>query len=382
MKQLVFGLLAVFFLLMGELSSTNATTPDSLQLIGFGGEGSLPSYIPLMKGSSTSSSTERIFGGDLDMGCPIDSLDALIISGSGFHNRLCLEALKAADPEAKVAFFPWDLYPAAAIAESLGIILVVPVSTSEAFGYGYVSQHKGTDFLLFVTMGQWNASDTERGYFPIPKGLGKYSICSTVADSLGNIIGSYGPTVEFPENWSTANLRSFVMSYLAGKFSFVRRRAQDIWNIKLTWQEVRQVCRMLAGPGAVDSLGRQESLCGVIDITPSKVDSALAEFQRQQMFAGVDCPKEVLPEQVTLHGNYPNPFNPFTTIAYTLARSGHIRVTIYNSLGQEIATLVDEDQTLGLHQVLWNAFNLPSGVYYYHLRGDGFYIVKPMTLLK
>ena len=382
MKQLMLGLLAAFFLLMGELSLTDAAIPDSLQLVGEGGEGSLPSCIPLMKGSSTSSSTERIFGGDLALGCPIDSLDALIISGTDFHNLLCLKALKAADPEAKVAFFPWDLYPAAAIAESLGIILVVPVSTSEAFGYRYVPQHQGTDFMLFVTMGQWNASDTERGYFPIPEGLGKYSICSTVADSLGNIIGSYGPTGEFPENWSTANLRSFVMSYLAGKFSFVRRRAQDIWNLKLAWQEVRQVCRMLAGSGAVDSLGRQESLCGVIDITPSKVDSALAEFQRQQMFAGVDCPVEVLLEQLTLHGNYPNPFNPQTTIAYTLVRSGHIRVAIYNSLGQEIATLVDEDQTLGLHQVSWNAFNLPSGLYYYCLLGDSFSVTKPVTLLR
>jgi len=378
-KALFLLLLAVLSLLTVGSSLANAITPDSTDylLIGEGGEGD--SY-HLQKNNL---SAAKVFGGDLLKGCLLEQIDLIIVSGSAPHDSACYKAAKSVDSLAKIAFFPWALYEGAAVAESLGICFAAPVSTSEAFGYGYKPKNKDADFLIFVTMGQWNASDSEKKYFPIPKGLSEYAVCSTTADEQGNVLGACGPNVNFIEHWDL-NYRSFVMMKIWSKHSLVRRRAQAL-GIKFTWQETRQLCYILAPEGSVDSLGRSESFRGMIDVSnPVKVDSALFEFQRQRQnsVAGVDCPIEVLPEQVTLHGNYPNPFNPFTTIAYTLARSGHIRVTIYNSLGQEIATLVDEDQTLGLHQVLWNAFNLPSGVYYYHLRGDGFYIVKPMTLLK
>ena len=346
----------------------------------------------LTVGSSLVNATtpdERIFGGDLDLGYSIKDLDFLIIAGSHSHDVACYNALKKEDPEAKIAFFPWDIYPAQALAESLGVCLILPISESQSWGYKFKPRTPEKDILFFVCLAQWNTSDTERRWYGTPSGLSQFAICSTVGDSTGKILGPYGPNVEFVDCYSTANFRSFVMSQVAGKFSFVRRRAQDMWHMDLSWQEVRLVCRMLAGPGAVDSLGRQESLCGVIDITPSKVDSALAEFQRQRQnsIAGVDCPIEVLPEQVTLHGNYPNPFNSTTTISYSVAKMENISLKIYNIKGEEIKSLVDGMVTAGNHAIKWNATNamdqrVPSGVYYYRLEGDNFYIIKPMTLLR
>jgi len=87
-------------------------------------------------------------------------------------------------------------------------------------------------------------------------------------------------------------------------------------------------------------------------------------------------------EQLTLHGNYPNPFNPVTTISYTMPKAGKVTVEVFNTLGQKVVTLLDEEQSQGGHQVVWDANNAPSGVYYYRLWGDDFYVVKSMTLLR
>ena len=78
--------------------------------------------------------------------------------------------------------------------------------------------------------------------------------------------------------------------------------------------------------------------------------------------------KPVFPQKPTLHPNYPNPFNPKTTIAYTLPHLAHARLTIYNSAGQLVRTLVDAEQTPGTYQQTWNTINkaggqLSSGVY-------------------
>lgn len=73
------------------------------------------------------------------------------------------------------------------------------------------------------------------------------------------------------------------------------------------------------------------------------------------------------PKTFALHQNHPNPFNPSTVISYQLPVSGFVNVVIYNSLGQKLATLVDNRQETGARSVSFNADGLPSGVYYYRL---------------
>jgi len=65
-----------------------------------------------------------------------------------------------------------------------------------------------------------------------------------------------------------------------------------------------------------------------------------------------------------LYNNYPNPFNPTTTISYTIPTSGNLSVKVYNSLGQEVTTLFEGYQEAGMKQLTFNANNLNSGVYY------------------
>ncbi|MFA5297328.1 MAG: right-handed parallel beta-helix repeat-containing protein [Lutibacter sp.] len=88
------------------------------------------------------------------------------------------------------------------------------------------------------------------------------------------------------------------------------------------------------------------------------------------------------PSGFALFQNYPNPFNPITTITYTLPREMEVELTLYNQLGQKVATLVDGVQSIGEHSVRLNAENFSAGVYLYTLKAEGFYQIKKMTLTK
>jgi len=101
------------------------------------------------------------------------------------------------------------------------------------------------------------------------------------------------------------------------------------------------------------------------------------------MFDDWDCPTEVvLPATLTLAANYPNPFNPTTNIQFALPAPGDATLTVYNMLGNPIATLVDGNLPAGTHTVQFNASDLPSGVYYYSLASNGETRTNIMLLIK
>ncbi|MBN1293026.1 MAG: T9SS type A sorting domain-containing protein [Candidatus Latescibacteria bacterium] len=87
-----------------------------------------------------------------------------------------------------------------------------------------------------------------------------------------------------------------------------------------------------------------------------------------------------------LHENYPNPFNPSTTIKYGLKEDRHTSLVIYNSLGQKVRTLIDQPQTAGIHAVRWDGKNdaglqVSSGLYIYRLVSGQFSQTRRMILL-
>lgn len=83
-----------------------------------------------------------------------------------------------------------------------------------------------------------------------------------------------------------------------------------------------------------------------------------------------------------LEQNYPNPFNGQTTISFSIPYSAFTTLKIFNTLGQEIATLVTENQSPGTHSTRWNATNAASGVYYYRLTAGEFAQTKELILLR
>lgn len=89
-----------------------------------------------------------------------------------------------------------------------------------------------------------------------------------------------------------------------------------------------------------------------------------------------------IPSSFALHQNYPNPFNPSTTIKFDLPHREYVNLTIYNMIGQRVETLVDGEKGAGIHRIVWNAGNLPSGVYLYRLQTGTFMQAKRMVLVK
>jgi len=91
---------------------------------------------------------------------------------------------------------------------------------------------------------------------------------------------------------------------------------------------------------------------------------------------------EEAPKVYALNSNYPNPFNPTTQISYQIPNDGFVNLTIYNSLGQEVAVLVDQQQSIGRYTVQFNANNLSSGIYFYRIASGEFNSVKKMLLVR
>lgn len=83
-----------------------------------------------------------------------------------------------------------------------------------------------------------------------------------------------------------------------------------------------------------------------------------------------------------LKQNFPNPFNPATNISFTIPRESFVTLKIYDALGRELSLLVNEKLTAGTYSKQWNAIGLPSGVYFYKLKADGYTETKKMNLLK
>ncbi len=90
----------------------------------------------------------------------------------------------------------------------------------------------------------------------------------------------------------------------------------------------------------------------------------------------------IVPSDYTLYANFPNPFNPSTTIRYFMREPGLVKLQIFNLLGQEVATLVNTRQPTGFHNVSWNSAAVSSGVYLYRLQVGNFVQTNKMTLLK
>ena len=89
-----------------------------------------------------------------------------------------------------------------------------------------------------------------------------------------------------------------------------------------------------------------------------------------------------MPKEYKLEQNFPNPFNPTTSINYSIPKSGLVTLKVYNVFGQEVSTLVNEVKNNGNYSIDFNASNLSSGVYYYELTSGNFVQTKRMMLIK
>jgi len=89
-----------------------------------------------------------------------------------------------------------------------------------------------------------------------------------------------------------------------------------------------------------------------------------------------------IPDGYSLEQNYPNPFNPSTIIRFSIPEESNVSIVVFNSLGEEVRTLVNEKFTSGSYEVEFDASGLPSGIYLYKINAGSFVETKKMILLK
>jgi hypothetical protein len=100
------------------------------------------------------------------------------------------------------------------------------------------------------------------------------------------------------------------------------------------------------------------------------------------VISGIEDEYGTIPNKFVLNQNYPNPFNPETTISYSISEPATISLKVYDMLGKEVKTLVNEHQPTGSYKIEFDASALSSGVYFYQLHGRDFGETRKMLLIK
>ncbi len=118
-----------------------------------------------------------------------------------------------------------------------------------------------------------------------------------------------------------------------------------------------------------------------------RASRSVGSFYYPSGLTGIETGRETLPKEITLYQNYPNPFNPQTTIRYYLPSDSKISLKIYNSIGEVVVTLVDERQSAGWHQAVWQTStaaseSTASGIYFYQLQSGTMTLTEKMVLIR
>jgi hypothetical protein len=101
-----------------------------------------------------------------------------------------------------------------------------------------------------------------------------------------------------------------------------------------------------------------------------------------RLITSVEQTTNNVPKEFRLEQNFPNPFNPSTTIQFALPQRSRVTVMLFDILGRQVATLVDEELETGVHKVVFDAKELANGMYFYRIRAEGFVETKKLILLK
>ena len=137
--------------------------------------------------------------------------------------------------------------------------------------------------------------------------------------------------------------------------------------------------------GAIDAEGffTAPDDAGVYTVTATEPVTGVSGIAVINVYSGVDTEGGTdVPDAFALYGNYPNPFNPETTIRFDVKASARVVLTIYDLLGRRQSVLLDRDYAPGRHEVRFNARSFPSGTYFYVIEMGDFRAVRRMLLLR
>ena len=290
----------------------------------------------------------------------------------------------------------WNMIGTLSSPVAINSIITIPPGIFSSRFFGYDRGYSVTDTLL-PTKGYWikvtqagkmflNASGT----VTVPKIVTQNSTSTlSFQDNAGNREQLYCRTIqtgdtndlyeapplppegEFDVRFSSNRILETIGEKQTGKFPIVIQGAE--FPMTVSWQ------------GKANSIKASIFIDGKETFLNGKATLRIENPSSTVLLKVSGMP--AVPSAFALQQNYPNPFNPSTTIRYNVPVTSHVTVTIYNTLGQIVATLVDGMQDAGYQTIEWNAGNFASGVYYYRMQAtsnthDVFSQVRKMVLIR
>ena len=200
------------------------------------------------------------------------------------------------------------------------------------------------------------------------------------------------PLVDYPRTEGSSITGGYVYRGsrrpdLTGTYIYGDYVSRRIWALRMNGSQVQSNTLLLLAPGLISSFGEDES--GELFVvtygssTPSKI------YRFVQSTATTVHGETQRPRAFELEQNFPNPFNPATLIKYTVggargqgSGTSNVRLVVYDLLGREVTTLVNEQKQAGRYEVRFDGTGLASGVYVYRLTSGGFVSSRKMVLAK
>jgi len=191
-----------------------------------------------------------------------------------------------------------------------------------------------------------------------------------------------------PVGLRTANSTEFfaTVTYAEGQPDSLRFKAANYTSFDASRDAAAERTMIFLNQGSVTiNSGAQTGwyyYAVAYDTSEARVIASLKEVETKyrSTLVSVERATNIIPKGYELSQNYPNPFNPSTTISYSLPKTAIVSLRIFNALGQEVASLVNERKEGGNHQTTWNP-NVPSGIYFYRLQAGEFMETRKMILL-
>ena len=243
----------------------------------------------------------------------------------------------------------------------------------------YITVSSDSAGITFKAPANWNGVDTLKVIVSDSALADSANIIVTV-----NALNDAPVFVDLPETIEFANTAdtSFVMSDYVDDVDLPQDNLSwefSVDNDTITYQFNTETTELtLSAPGWM----------GSATLTVTVSDDSSAEVTADITINVTGEPTAIsdlfgdMPRKYELHQNYPNPFNPETSIKFGLPQAAKVQVVVYNIVGQQVTTILDEFKPAGYHAIKFNAGNFPSGIYFYHIKTSKFSQVKKMVLLK
>ncbi len=153
-------------------------------------------------------------------------------------------------------------------------------------------------------------------------------------------------------------------------------------NAIVPWSSVNMgYADQKTGNTRIQSVAGQNFVGSSLQANTQIISGFLADTSFRSVLVAVK-PDEALPDRYSLAQNYPNPFNPATTVHFEIPKQSHVLLRVYNLLGQDVMTVMDEEKVAGGYDVRINGSSLSSGVYFYRLEAGDFAQTRKLVIVK